>query len=78
MIVVNQSRRQPAAVIASPVVTPMSLVMPVPIGGYGFDHHFYHHYDCDTVLTSGSHDAPIAVRHYGGDSEDAAPSAAID
>ena len=57
--------------IASPVVTPMPLVMPVPIGGYGYAHHVNHHYDCDTVLAGGSHDAPIAVGHYTGGSEDA-------
>ena len=77
MIAVNQTRPQPAAEIASPVVAPMQLVMPVTIGGYGYGHHFHHYYDCGTAgLTS--LEARIAVGHRGGGREDAALSVGTD
>lgn len=51
MIVVKHTAPQPTPIIAPPIVAPMPLFVPVPVGGY-------QHY--------GGVDAPLAVGDYGG------------
>ena len=76
MIVVNQTYPQAATEIA--MVAPMQLVMPVPIGGYGYDHHFHHHYDSKIGISEDSLGTRITVGHRGCDREDAGFDATID
>ena len=67
-----QSRPQSRAIIASPVVGSIQHGMPVPVGGFGIDHHFPHQDDCETTLTESILDVPNVVGHFGSESKDSA------